>query len=37
MAAQPIQLAAGKSPNDELACTNYAVVNEKDIDTQRVR
>jgi hypothetical protein len=37
MAAQTIQLAAGKCPTDELTYTNCAIVNPKDIDTQRVR
>jgi len=37
MAAQPTQLVAAKCPTDELASTNYAIVNEKDFDPKRTR
>jgi len=37
MAAPTIQLAAAKCPTDELTFTNCAIINEKDIDTTRVR
>lgn len=37
MANQLYQLKAAKCPTDALTFTNCAVVNEKDIDTRRVR
>lgn len=38
MATLPtIQLVATKCPTDELSFTNCAIINERDLDTRRIR